>query len=50
VTHENRDAINFANRFLKIPYDNEDMKLGFGESYLAIFNAASSLSVFGESI
>ena len=36
VTHENRDAINFANRFLKIPYDNEDMKLGFGESYLAI--------------
>jgi len=50
VTQNNRGAIEFANRFLKIPYDNEDMKLGFGESYLAIFNAASSLSVFGESI
>ncbi len=50
VTHENRDAINFANRFLKIPYDNEEMKLGFGESYLAIYNATFSLSVFGKSI
>ena len=50
VTHENRDAINFANRFLAIKYDNDEMKLGFGESYLAIFNAASSLSIFGKSI
>jgi hypothetical protein len=50
VTHQNRDAINFANRFLKIPYDNKEMKLGFGESYLAIYNATSSLSVFGNSI
>ena len=50
VTHENRDAINFANRFLEIPYDNKEMKLGFGESYLAIYNATSSLSVFGNSI
>ncbi len=47
VTHPNRDAINFANRWVAIPpSEHKEMKARFGESYLTIFNAALALSNF----
>lgn len=47
VTHPNRDAINFANRWVAIPpSEHKEMKARFGESYPTIFNAALALSNF----
>ena len=47
VTHQNRDAIHFANRWVKIPpSEYKEMKERFGESYAPIFNAASALANF----
>lgn len=47
VTHPNRDAINFANRWVAIPpSEHKEMKARFGESYPTILNAALALSNF----
>lgn len=51
VTHQNRDAINFANRWAAIPpSEYKELKARFGESYLSIFNAAFALAAADKSI
>lgn len=47
VTHSNRDAINFANRWVAIPpSEYKEMSNRFGKSYPVIFNAALALANF----
>ena len=47
VTHKNRDAINFANRWAAIPpSEHRELKEQFGESFNPIFRAALSLTAF----
>ena len=47
VTQNNRGAIEFANRWVsKPPFEYEEMKARFGDSYPAIFNAAFALANF----
>jgi hypothetical protein len=47
VTHQNRDAINFANRWVAIPLsEHEELRVRFGESYHTISSAALELAAF----
>jgi len=47
VTHQNRDAIDFAKRWAAVPTSEyKELKARFGETYLAIFDAAFALSTF----
>lgn len=47
VTHQNRDAINFANRWVKIPLsEHGELKARFGNSYPTISSAAFQLAAF----
>lgn len=47
VTHQNRDAINFANRWVAIPIsEHNELMERFGDSFLTISRAAYSLATF----
>ena len=48
VTHQNRDAINFADRWTAVqPFKFKKLQELFGDSYLTIFNTTVALATFG---